>query len=105
MTLLAEILEIFMVLSFGISWPINGLKAWRARTAKGTSILFLMLIFFGYICGITSKFICYAAPDINNPKWYVVFFYILNLVVVSINIAIYFRNKKLDAARERGENI
>ena len=57
MELLSEILEILMVVSFGASWPINGRKAFKARTAKGTSPLFLCLILFGYVCGIASKFI------------------------------------------------
>ncbi len=103
MTLLAEILEIFMVVSFGVSWPINANKAWRARTAKGSSITFLLLVIFGYICGIAAKFMIYANPNAANPKWYVVMFYIINLVVVSVNVGIYFRNKRLDAAREKGE--
>ena len=33
--------EIGMILAFGISWPINLIKAWRARTTRGTSLLFL----------------------------------------------------------------
>lgn len=102
MTLLSEILEILMVVSFGASWPINGRKAFKARTAKGTSPLFLCLILFGYVCGIASKFINIGF-NIGSTKWYVVFFYILNLVVVSINLLIYFRNKRLDAKRAKGE--
>ena len=102
MELLSEILEILMVVSFGASWPINGRKAYKARPAKGTSPLFLCLILFGYICGIASKFINIGF-NIGSTKWYVVFFYILNLVVVSINLAIYFRNKALDAKRAKGE--
>ncbi len=102
MEFLSEILEILMVLSFGASWPINARKAYRARTAKGTSILFLCLIIFGYVCGIASKFINIGF-SIGSTKWYVVFFYILNLVVVSVNLGIYFRNKSLDAKREKGE--
>ena len=85
MELLSEILEILMVVSFGASWPINAVKAYRAATAKSTSLLFLLLIFFGYICGIASKFINIGFA-IGSTKWYVVFFYILNLVVVSVNL-------------------
>lgn len=50
-----EILEIIMVVSFGMSWPLNVLKSYRARTTKGKSLPFLVLIFAGYICGIASK--------------------------------------------------
>ena len=52
---MAEILEIIMVVSFGISWPINVIKSYRSRTTKGQSLAFLLLILFGYIAGITSK--------------------------------------------------
>ena len=53
---MSEILEILMVVSFGASWPLNAIKAFKARTTKGTSLAFLFLIFFGYIMGIASKF-------------------------------------------------
>ena len=38
--MLAEILETLMILSFGISWPINLAKAWRSRSTGGKSIMF-----------------------------------------------------------------
>ena len=98
---MAEILEIIMVISFGASWPLNVMKSYRARTAKGKSPAFLILILFGYVCGITSKFI---NPDYMAhfaTKWYVVFFYCLNFVMVSVDLAMYFRNRKLDRERER----
>ena len=102
MEILSEILEIPMVLSFGASWPLNAMKAYKARTAKGTSLPFLLLIFFGYVCGIVSKFINPTYMANFASKWYVVIFYILNLVVVSINLAIYARNRRLDAQKEAG---
>ena len=70
---ISELLEILMVLSFGLSWPLNVVKAYRARTAKGSSIAFLSLIEFGYVCGIAGKLIG------GSWKWYVLFFYFLNL--------------------------
>ena len=103
MTILSEILEIIMVLSFGASWPINAMKAYRARTAKGTSLPFLLLILFGYVCGIVSKFINPAYMAQFSTKWYIVIFYILNFVVVSINLAIYVRNKRLDTLAQKEE--
>ena len=53
---MAEILEIIMLLCFGASWPLNVIKSYKARTAKGKSLAFLLLIIIGYIAGITSKF-------------------------------------------------
>ena len=46
---MAEFLEIIMIVSFGLSWPLNVIKSYNARTTKGKSLAFLLLIFFGYI--------------------------------------------------------
>ena len=55
MEIIAEIFEAFMIISFGVSWPINVIKGYRSRTAKGKSVLFNYLILFGYFCGVASK--------------------------------------------------
>ena len=86
---MSELLEIFMVVSFGFSWPMNVIKSYKARTTKGKSLAFLVLI-FGYICGIASKLL---APSF---KWYVLFFYVLNFVMVGADLFLYYRNYKLD---------
>lgn len=52
---MSELLEIGMVVCFGISWPMSVIKSYRARTAKGKSLFFLIMIFTGYICGIAAK--------------------------------------------------
>lgn len=93
---MSEILEIIMILSFGISWPMNVIKSYKARTTKGKSISFLCLIFFGYIAGIASKFTNEAYMASFAQKWYVLFFYCLNITMVGIDICMYIRNLKLD---------
>lgn len=93
---MAEILEIVMILSFGASWPANVIKSYKARTTKGKSLLFLCLIFFGYIAGISSKLVNEAYMASFNSKWYVLIFYILNLIMVGIDLILYIRNYKLD---------
>ena len=93
---MAEILEIIMIVSFGASWPLNVVKSYKARTAKGKSLGFLLLIFFGYIAGIASKFVNEAYMQNINEKWYVLFFYFLNLTMVGADLVLYFRNKRLD---------
>ncbi len=92
MELLADIFEMLMILSFGISWPINVLKGYRSRTAKGKSVLFDYLILFGYFCGVASKIISHNF----NLAFY---FYFPNIIMVVTDIIIYYRNKKLDALR------
>jgi len=93
---MSEILEIIMIVSFGASWPLNVIKSYKARTAKGKSLAFLCLIFFGYIAGIASKFLNESYMASFQEKWYVLFFYFLNLIMVGIDLILYFRNKLLD---------
>ncbi len=92
--MLAELFEIIMIVCFGLSWPMNVIKSYRARTTTGKSLPFLLLIFIGYIFGITAKLI---APSF---KWYVLFFYVLNLVMVGADLLLYWRNYKLDQQRK-----
>ncbi len=101
---MVEILEVIMLVCFGFSWPINAIKAYKARTAKGKSLWFLLLIITGYIAGITSKLINETYMASFDTKWYVLFFYILNMTMVCIDLGIYFRNRNLDKeAEEKGE--
>ena len=97
---MAELLEITMIVSFGISWPLNVIKSYKARTTKGKSLAFLLLIFVGYIAGITSKFVNPVYMSQIGEKWYVLFFYCLNFVMVGLDLILYFRNKALDKKNE-----
>lgn len=85
-----NIFEMLMVILFGVSWPLNIAKAWKARTQKGSSVLFYFFILAGYVFGLGSKYIK-LQQGISTPG-YVWFFYILNAVMVSVGITIYFRN-------------
>ena len=97
---MSEILEIAMILSFGASWPMNVIKSYQARSAKGKSLTFLVLIFVGYIAGIASKFTNAAYMASFSEKWYVLVFYFINITMVGIDIALYFRNLTLDKKNE-----
>ena len=91
-----EILEIIMILCFGASWPFNVVKSYRARTAKGKSLLFLILIEVGYIAGIAAKLANPVYMAAFGEKWYVLFFYVLNFTMVGMDMILYFRNRRLD---------
>ena len=82
-----------MLIFFGASWPASLAKAWKVRTTKGKSILFLFFIDAGYLCGISAKVL-------SGKITYVVVFYVINFFFVATDIAIYFRNSALDRARE-----
>ncbi len=89
----AHLFEAAMLVCFGFSWPLNVRKAYKARTAKGTSLAFICLIITGYIAGISAKFI-------NHQLNYVLVVYFLNLVIVLSNVVVYFRNVALDKRAE-----
>lgn len=86
---MGSILEMIMLICFGLSWPMNVAKAYKARTAKGSSLPFILLIITGYVAGIMAKII---TGQIN----YVLIVYVLNLVIVVANLLVYFRNVSLD---------
>jgi hypothetical protein len=86
---MSQVFEALMIISFGVSWPTNIIKSYRTRSTKGKSVLFLIFILSGYIFGIISKMI-------SNSITYVFIFYIINAVMVSIDIILYFRNRGLD---------
>ncbi len=91
---MAEILETVMLICFGCSWPLSVIKNIKAKTAKSMSLQFILLITLGYIAGITAKII---TGRIN----YVFAVYIINLLFVSCNIAVYFINRKKDKESEK----
>ena len=86
---IAPILETIMLVCFGFSWPMNLIKAYKARSAKNSSLPFILLIITGYIAGISAKIVL---GNIN----YVLVAYLLNLAIVSLNLIVYFRNVTFD---------
>ncbi len=86
---MGSIFETIMLVCFGFSWPLNVIKAYRARTAKGSSLPFIILIIIGYIAGISAKLV-------SGQISYVLVAYIFNLAIVLVNLVIYFRNVALD---------
>lgn len=94
---MAQILETVMLICFGLSWPMSVVKNIKARTAQGMSLPFILMITFGYVAGITAKILSH---NIN----YVLIAYFINIVAVSVNILVYFRNLHLDKQREMENN-
>jgi len=86
---MVQFLEAMMLVCFGISWPFNIAKSIRSRTAKGKSMIFEPCIIIGYLCGLTSKFI-------SGNITYVVGVYILDIIMVAIDLALTLRNRRLD---------
>ena len=81
--------EMCFLLCFAVAWPANIVKSVRARTARGKSVTFEILVIIGYCFGIMAKL---AAPTLS----YVIIFYIINLCMVGIDVMLYVRNSHLD---------
>lgn len=92
------ILETTMLVCFGLSWPINVIKAYKARSAKNMSLPFILFIITGYVAGISAKII-------NHQINYVLAVYLLNLAIVTVNLFVYFRNRHLDSKVENMPSI
>jgi hypothetical protein len=83
-----SIFEALMLLSFGAAWPTQIYKSYKSRKTAGKSVAFLYIVIFGYLSGIVHKLL--YSRDI------VMILYIINLVMVSIDICLYYRNKNIE---------
>ena len=83
--------EGIMLFCFGLSWPISVYKSITSKSTKGKSVFFLFAILIGYISGITGKIVAHVTgeKDIN----YVLALYIINFLVVSTDVVLFFINR------------
>ena len=95
---MADILETVMLVCFGCSWPLSVYKNIKARSAKAMSLQFILLIIAGYIAGITAKVL-------RGNFSYVLVMYIINLVIVSANVVVYFVNRRYDRQAEQEQTM
>jgi hypothetical protein len=77
-----------MLVCFGAAWPFSIYKSYRSRSNSGKSVTFLFIILVGYISGLLHKVL------FNLDL--VIILYGINAVMVSIDIMLYFRNRRYD---------
>ncbi len=102
--MLAEILEIAMLVCFGCSWPISVYKSIKIRTSVGKSAVFNILLIVGYVAGIVSKFLKMEPFMIANANdglkkgifIFALIMYFVNLAMITANLVLYYMNKNLD---------
>ena len=82
-----SIYEIVMLVCFGAAWPFSIYKSYRSKSVEGKSIIFLFIVYFGYVAGVLHKYFF----RLDN----VVFLYILNSFMVLADILLYYKNKRL----------
>ncbi len=97
---ITDLLEALTIFCFGLSWPVSIRKSLISRTAKGKSLVFELFLLLGYAFGIARKIIEFAGGATGFIFFLSSFFYILNSVMICIDVALYFRNVKLDRERD-----
>ncbi|MHB9028511.1 MAG: hypothetical protein ACYC9O_07065 [Candidatus Latescibacterota bacterium] len=94
MNIPATVFEGIMILSWGISWPAAVRKTLKTRSVEGVSILFLWLVFTGYVSGILFKIFAARAEGFINP---VIILYLFNFFMVGAELILYYRFRKKPA--------
>lgn len=85
-----SIFEVLMLLCFGLSWPVSIAKAIRTKKVSGKSPMFMSIVIAGYVSGIMHKIFF-------SFDW-VIWLYGLNMVLVAIDMSLYFRySKRVDS--------
>lgn len=85
-----QIFEFIMLLCFGLSWPISVYKSVKTKSTHGKSVFFIIAIIIGYVSGIIGKIV-------NHQLTYVLIIYCFNLLVVSLDLALFCIHKKNEA--------
>jgi len=83
-----QIFEILMLICFGFAWPTSIYKSITSKSIEGKSVVFLYVIIAGYLFGIVHKII-------NDPD-FVIVLYVLNAMMVFIDLLLYYKHKKLE---------
>ena len=81
-----SVLEVLMIMCFGLAWPINLYNSWKNGTTKGKNLLFMSFIVLAYIFGILNKLLV----SVDGA----VYFYFLNEAMVLADYILYFVNRK-----------
>jgi len=82
-----SIYEMLMLVCFGAAWPFSIYKSYKSKSVAGKSPAFLAILILGYIFGILNKII-------YNYD-FVLYLYCLNLIMVTTDLILYFKNSKL----------
>lgn len=86
-----SVLEVLMIVCFGLAWPINLYNSWKSRSTKGKNLLFMSFIVLAYIFGILNKLFV----SVDNA----IYFYLLNEVMVLADYFLYFANRRKEIQR------
>ena len=80
--------EALMLICFGAAWPVSIYRSYKSRVTSGKSVGFLIIIEVGYLSGIVYK----VSSNLDHIVW----LYVLNAVMVLVDICLYRRNYRLE---------
>ena len=90
----SEMLEFAMLFAFGFSWPFAIWRTYSAKRVDGKSPQFMLIVIFGYMCGI-------AAHLVEGSKMWLVPVYLIDILLVSTDLALYFRYRRNGECHKR----
>ena len=82
---IAQLCEFFMLFAFGFSWPFAIHRTYRAKRVDGKSPAFMIIVLFGYACGICARLL----DGIASNDWLVAV-YLVDMALVSTDLTLYF---------------
>ncbi|MDO4556593.1 MAG: hypothetical protein Q4B70_15870 [Lachnospiraceae bacterium] len=100
---MTDLLEMLMILCFGLSWPLSIYRSWVSRSTKGKSLFFEVFLWVGYVFGILRKILlfCQAGNGDLDFLFYLGWvFYCLNIIEITIDILLYFRNRRIEMSSQ-----
>lgn len=76
-----------MLVCFGCAWPISIYKTLRAKSSRGKSAWFLLVILIGYLAGIMFE----VLGNLNS----VIYLYVLNalMVLADLILSLHYRER------------
>jgi len=83
-------LEAGMLICFGASWPLDIYKSLKSRSTAGKSVMFMFVLNAGYLFGMANKIT-------HRPIDIVLVLYIINFLMVSVDIYLFYRNRRLES--------
>lgn len=89
-----SIFEALMLICFGAAWPFSIVKSYHTKQNGSKSLIFLVVLFCGYLMGITHKLLYSRDP--------VIFLYALNGGMVFVDMMLFLRNRRLEEMCEDG---
>lgn len=89
---MSSIFEAIMLACFGMAWPASIWRSYKSRSTRGKSILFLWIILIGYVSGVIHKILYSLDP--------VIILYVINFLMVAVDIALYYRNRHSERRTE-----